>query len=89
MLKQKLLNMGKKDKKSKKNNAKVTENIKKVEENDEVKDVLQLFNKLEEMVVDGDPRIREALKQKPGANFQKLLIMSVCFSKLIFRELTS
>jgi len=32
---------------------------------DDVKEVLQLFNRLEELVVDGDPRVKEALNQKP------------------------
>ena len=36
------------------------------DDGDEVKEVLQLFNKLEELVVDGDPRVKQALDQKPG-----------------------
>jgi len=32
----------------------------------DVKEVLHLFSKLEELVVDGDPRVKEALNQKPG-----------------------
>ena len=39
----------------------------KVEEGDDVKEVLHLFNKLEELVVDGDPRVKQALEQKPGS----------------------
>ena len=38
----------------------------KPEEGDDVKEVLHLFNKLEELVVDGDPRVKQALEQKPG-----------------------
>ena len=33
---------------------------------DNVKEVLHLFNRLEELVVDGDPRVQQALNQKPG-----------------------
>ena len=61
--------MGKKDKKAKKNastSGKPTTENPKVNEPDDVKEVLQLFNKIEELVIDGDPRIREALSQKPG-----------------------
>lgn len=35
-------------------------------EEDDVKEVLTLFNRLEELVVDGDPRVKEALNQKPS-----------------------
>ena len=59
--------MGKKDKKNKKQkDTKTNPPLPKIDEGDDVKEVLQLFNKIEEMVVDGDPRIREALSQKPG-----------------------
>nr|XP_018667123.2 uncharacterized protein LOC100184146 [Ciona intestinalis] len=52
--------IGKKDKKKRKKEVDVDP------ESDEVKEVLQLFNKIEEMVVDGDPRIRVALNKKPA-----------------------
>ena len=62
--------MGKKDKKAPAKKAtpapQTTLQLSKPEENADVKEVLQLFNKIEELVVDGDPRIREALNQKPG-----------------------
>lgn len=65
--------MGKTDKSKKKSDKKKESSAKQKEkdaaqtrENNDVKDVLQLFSKLEEMVVDGDPRVREALSQKPG-----------------------
>ena len=62
------MGLGKKDKKPKKNKEQTIKDATKLEENKDIKDVLQLFNTLEEMVVDGDPRIKEALKQKPGKN---------------------
>ena len=63
--------MGKKDKKAKnakgKEAPKIQQEVPKANEPDDVKEVLQLFNKIEELVIDGDPRVREALSQKPGS----------------------
>ena len=41
---------------------------------DDVKEVLQLFNRLEELVVDGDPRVKEALNQKPSLFLSKQIV---------------